>query len=244
MSKEEEEIPIWNFRETCTISLNKQGGELWKKIRLGAIQASLISEICDRTYHSEAFPKRTPQEIANILCGIGVQAFTPTQELAMADGVIGEPIVREWFSKEIIKKPINEVGVAIWKKDPYFRASLDGETLNEENEDIGIEIKVPGKLAAKYIHIVQSWGKSLNNPHPESYIFPNHYDQIMTGCNITNKKGAYYVVACLKDGTAFYQYLETDTQLWNEVLYPKAKIFHNTYVLPLIKEKQIDVIFP
>jgi len=239
-----EEIPIWDIRETCTISLNKQGGKLWKKLRIGCIQASLISEICERTYHSEAFPKRKPEELAEILCGLSVQSFTPSQELAMADGTIGEPIVRDWFSNQIIKKPIKEVGVAIWKQDPYFRASLDGETTNENNEEIAIEIKVPKQLASKYIHVVQSWGKGLNNPHPDTYIYPNHYDQIMTGCNITNKKGAYYVVSCLNDGTSFYQYLDVDVKLWNTILYPKAKEFHNKYVLPLLEKNKIDVLFP
>ncbi len=240
----ESEIPIWDVRQTCCISKNKQGGQIWKQLRIGCIQASLIGEICELTYHTEAFPKKTPEELAEILCGLSEKSFTQTQELAMAEGTIGEPIVREWFSNEIIHKPIEEVGVAVWNEDPYFRSSLDGETTTEEGLPAGVEIKVPGHLNKKYIEIVQSWGRNLNNPHPESYIYKNHYAQIVTGCVITNKHGCYYVVCCLKDGTAFHQYLEKDMNFWNKILYPKAKAFHNKYVLPLIKKHNIKVIMP
>ncbi len=235
---------IWEKRETCYMSLNKQGGKIWRSLRIGCIQASLISEICERTFHSEKFPKKSLEELAEITCGLSKLSYSNTQELAMSDGIIGEPLVRNWFSKDIIKKPIYEVGVAIWKKDIYFRNSLDGETENENSEPAGVEIKVPKELNKKYIEIAQSWGKNLNNPHPESYIYRNHYDQMTAGNVITGKKGGYYVVACLNSGQAFYQYLETDYDLWEKTLYPKAKAFHNKYVMPLIIKHNIQVIFP
>jgi hypothetical protein len=240
----DEETPIWDIRETCIVSLNRQHGKIWEKLRIGCLQASLMSEICERTIHNELYPKRPPEELANIVCGLSKSSFTYTQELAMADGTIGEPYVRDWFSKEILHRPINEVGVAIWNKDQYFRNSLDGETTNDEGEPAAVEIKVPKRIHPKYVHIVQSWGKKLNNPHPESYIFHNHYDQMTTGNIITNKHGCYYVVSCLNDGTAFYQYIDTDYELWEKILYPRAKAFHTKYVIPLIIKNKVHVMFP
>lgn len=242
--EEDQLTPIWSVRNTCIVSLNKQNSPIWRKLRIGRCPASLISEICERTFHTDRYPKKSPQELASIICGLSDKYFTPEQELAMADGVLGEPYVREWFSNEILHRPINEVGVAIWNEDAYFCNSLDGETTNDEGEPAAIEIKVPGKMNSKYIDVVMSWGKKLNNPHPESYIFHNHYDQMTMGSVITNKKGCYYVVCCLNNGTAFYQYLDTDYELWEKTLYPKGKAFHNKYVIPLLIKNNIQVIMP
>jgi hypothetical protein len=239
----EEEIPLWVERETCFISMNEQGGKIWMDNRIGCIQASLVSQICERTFHTEAFPKKSPKELARTLCGLSKSSFRPSQKLAMEAGVLGEPIVREWFSNEI-DRPITEVGVAVWKEDPFFRASLDGETTDEDGKPSAIEIKVPKKLNYKYREVFHSWGKGVNNPHPESYIFSNHYDQMTMGSVITNKNGCYYVVACMNEGTSFSQYINTDWELWNNTLYPKAKAFHEKYVIPMIKKKNISVTSP
>lgn len=241
VSKGEE--PIWKKEETCYFSLNEQGGEVWKKLREGCIQASLISQICERTTHNKNFPKKTPEELALTLCGLTKSSYTPSIKLAMEDGIIGEPIIRNWFSESVLKEPIKEVGVAVWNKDPFFRASLDGEV------DVGgiksaIEIKIPQKFNSKYREVFHSWGKGVSNPHPDSYIFRNHYDQMTTGSVITDKNGCYYVVACINDGTSFYQYIDTDWDLWEKTLYPKAKAFHTKHVIPLIESGEVDVIFP
>jgi len=241
---DEDTCPIWEMRETCSMSLNKQGCEIWKQLRIGRNQGSLMAEICERSFHNEKYPKRTPEELAKILCGLSKQSYTNTQQLAMSDGVNGEPYIREWFSKDIIKRPIRQVGAAIWNKDPYYVTSLDGETENDEGDLAAIEIKIPGKINRKYIEVFHAWSKGVNNPHPESYIFRSHYDQITTANIITGKNGCYYVVACLNDGTAFHQYLDTDHELWEQTLYPKSKTFHNKYVMPLIRKYNVQVVFP
>lgn len=233
------EVPIWEARKTCWVSLAKQCSDEWKQKRIGRIPASLISEVCGRN----KINNRSRKELAEIICGIK-STFKPDNLLAMENGIIGEPYVREWFSKKILNKPITEVGVAIWKEDPFFSASLDGETLNKDLQPAAVEIKIPEKFNGKFIDVCMSWDKDLNNPHPDSYIFSSHYDQMTAGSVITNKAGCYYVVACLKEGISFHQYLGTNYNLWNNVLYPRAKKFHTEYVLPLIKEHNIKVIMP
>ena len=233
------EVPIWEARKTCWVSLAKQCSNEWKQKRIGRIPASLISEACGRS----TINNRSARELAEVMCGIK-STFKPDNELAMENGIIGEPYVREWYSKKILHKPITEVGVAVWREDPYFSASLDGETLNYKDEPAAVEIKIPEKFNNKYIDVCQSWSKNLNNPHPSSYIFSSHYDQMTTGCIITNKAGCYYVVASIKGKALFHQYLPTDYDLWNNVLYPRAKKFHTEHVLPLLKEHNIKVIMP
>src|SRR5579871_4058653 len=213
----ESKIPIWENRKTCWVSRNRQTTPAWKKERIGRVRASLISEMCERVNRGPKIKSRTPEELARIICGLEPESTTPEHELAMLDGIAGEPIVREWYSKEIIKRPIKEVGLAVWKQDPNFSASLDGETKTENDEDAAIEIKIPEKLNEKFINVYESWGKGLNNPHPESYLFPSHYDQITAGSVITGKSGCYYIAACLRSKTCFHQYINTDYGLWNNV---------------------------
>lgn len=232
-------MSIWEARKTCWVSLAKQCSTEWKQKRIGRIPASLISEACGRS----TINNRTSKELAELICGLTTN-FKPDHLLAMENGIIGEPYVRDWYSQRILKRPIEEVGVAVWKEDPYFSSSLDGETFDEKNRPVAIEIKVPDKFNEKYIEVCRSWSMNLNNPHPDSYIFSSHYDQMTAGCVITDKVGCYYIVAHLKSKTMFHQYLPTDTELWNNILYPRAKKFHSTYVLPLLKEHNIQVIMP
>lgn len=239
-----EKVPIWQSRSTCWVSSGEQGGQQWKDERLGRIQASYISKVCGRTNYGPNFIEESPEELAQNICGLKEESFKPEQELAMQDGVFYEPYVREWFSEKVLHRSIKKVGLAVWKKDPVFGASLDGETKNDENLDAAIEIKVPEKLNRKYIEIVQSWSKGLCNPHPDSYIFKSHYDQITAGSVITGKHGCYYIVACIKGAICFHQYIETDYDLWNTILYPKAKVFHEKYVVPLLKKRNIKIIMP
>jgi hypothetical protein len=227
-------------RKTCYIYQAPQSSEEWMSARYGAITASSISEICDRSFFNV---KKSPQELALTICGLTQNSYCNNLSVALQDGILGEKYIREWFSTDILKTPINEVGIALWKQDPFFRASLDGEALYNE-EDIAIEIKIPGKINKKLIDVFHSWSKKLNNPHPDSYIFRSHYDQMTAQCVITGKTGCYYVVACINDGTSFYQFIDTDYDLWNNVLFPKAKKFHTQYVLPVIKQYDINVVMP
>lgn len=246
---QDEKMPLWQSRPTCWMSNDRQGTLGWGEKRIGCITASLISKVCGRVNYGPNIEEETPEEIAHIICGLSEKSFKPDQKLAMEDGIRGEPYVRKWFSEKISHQPIKEVGIAVWKTDPYMRASLDGETLyveeGQEPKEAAIEIKIPRELYRKYINVVQSWGKGLNNPHPESYIFHNHYDQMMAGSVITGKEGCIYIVAEINStGDVFHQYIDTDYNLWNNILYPRAKAFREKYVVPLLKKHGISVVMP
>lgn len=228
-------------RDTCYIYSAKQGSEEWHSARYGNITASQISEVCGRSYYGE---KKSPHRLALKICGLTKDSFSNNQKLAMEDGVLGEAPVRNWFSEQIINKPINELGIAIWKQDTFMRASLDGETEYINGDPSAVEIKIPTKMNSKLIDIAKSWSLRLNNPHPDSYIYQSHYDQMTMGSVITGKTGCYYVVACIKEKIAFYQYINTDLDLWYNILYPTAKQFHTTYVLPILEERKIQHVSP
>jgi hypothetical protein len=247
---QEEKMPLWQSRPTCWMSSDRQGTPDWGRKRIGCITASIISKVCGR----DGFRRESPEEVAEIICGLSEKSFKPDQKILMQDGIRKEPSVRKWFSQEIIHYPIKEVGIAVWKEDPYMRASLDGETLHieegKEPQEAAIEIKIPRKLYDRYRDVAESWTKGLNNPHPESYIFNSHYDQMTAGSVITGKAGCYYIVADIsekeeeEDQEIFHQYIETDINLWNNILYPAAKAFRQKYVVPLLKKHGISVIMP
>jgi hypothetical protein len=243
---EDKKVPIWESRKTCWVSQDKQSTQAWKDQKIGRITAGLISEICGRVNRGPKIKSRSPEELARVVCGLEPTTTLSDTELAMMDGIAGEPLVRNWYS-EVIQRPINEVGLAVWKQDPFFGASLDGESTYDDNKkevEAAVEIKIPEKFNQKFIEVYQSWGQGVSNPHPETYLFTSHYDQITAGSVITGKHGCYYVVACLKSRKCFHQYIYTDYELWNEILYPRAKAFRDRYVVPLLKEHNIPVIMP
>lgn len=235
-----QKVPLWQVRKTCWVSTEKQCTEGWALKRIGCIQASLISKICGRSNYQN----QTPEEIAQIVCGLSKESFSLASLDLMEEGIRGEPVIKKWYSDKIIYRPITDVGVAVWKKNPFFRASLDGETTTLLGNPAAVEVKIPKHLNSLYIDVLQSWGKGLNNPHPSTYIFASHYDQMTAGSVITDKHGCYYVVACVRDGTCFHQYIETDYEHWNKTLYPTAEAFRLKYVVPLLERHNIEVVMP
>ena len=237
-------MPIWQIRDTCYVSTHKQCSEDWARERIGCIPASMISKVCGRTNFSYTGVSQTPEELAEIICGLSSESFDPYRVNLMEEGIRGEPVIKQWYSNRIINRPITDIGVAVWKQNPYFRASLDGETIYDGGEPAAVEVKIPRKLNPVYIDVLQSWGKGLRNPHPSEYIFASHYDQMTAGSVITNKHGCYYIVACIRTKECFHQYIETDYEHWNTVLYPRAEAFRLKYVVPLLERNNIQVIMP
>ena len=226
---------MWKEYTDYTLSLHPQNTEEWKNLRIGRITMSNISSCAGRSYY-----KNEPSEITNVVCGI-----TKIESNAyMEHGVRMEPIIRDWYS-ETIEAPIREVGLAIWKKDPRFGGSLDGEIVNGEVCEEGIEIKAPHKMYWKLIDYIESRKKGYSfYPGYHEHIFNSHYDQMTGNAIITNKKAMHYIVVCTDTQQAFVQRFPVDEVLWYEVLYPKACEFYDTYIEPKMKELGIKRIDP
>jgi len=217
--------------DTYFASMDDQGSEEWHKLRYGRITMSNIAACVGK---SNYFVDKN--ELARKICGLDK---TETNSY-MEHGVIVEPVIRNWYSG-ILEKPIQEVGIAIWKKDYRFGGSLDGEIDNEE----GIEIKAPNRMYHKLIEYIESKKKGFTYPSGyHEHVFNNHYYQMMGNAIITNKKYMHYVVACTDTQQVFIQRFPVDVQLWEEEIYPKACVYYENYIEPLMKSSFINRIDP
>jgi len=210
---------------------DEQGSEEWLKMRIGRITMSQLSAITGRNNF-----RVSKEDEAKKICGLEKIKTNGY----MAHGRLTEPIIRTWYSEQI-ESPIREVGLAIWKKDPRFGGSLDGEI----NQDEGIEIKAPYKMYNKLVDYIEAKKKGYKfYPGYHEHIYNSHYDQ-MTGYGvITNKKYMHYIVVCSDTQEAFVQRFPVDYNLWENELYPKACQFYDKYVVPMMSENNITRIDP
>ncbi len=228
---------LWQEYPTYYLSMAPQGSQTWLDSRIGRITMSSISAC---TYRSGY--KIVEEDIVNTIIGLK-KLNEPSAEsvMNMEHGVSMEPIIRTWFSEEILKKPIKEVGLAVWKEDPRFGGSLDGEVDCDE----GIEIKAPKKMYWKLIEYIESKKKGFNFYQGyHEHVFNSHYDQMTGNGIITNKKYMYYVVVCSDNQQSFIQRFSVDKELWENTLYPKACNFYDTLIEPKMSELNIKRIDP
>ncbi|CAH6418648.1 Hypothetical protein POVN_LOCUS367 [uncultured virus] len=227
----------WEDRKTCWISLNKQGGIVWKRLRIGAITMSMISKIAKRV---PRFMQTPPDELARQICGLSEPYFPPEALARMNVGSKGEPILREWDAKEL-GVVIKEVGIGVYKKDPRFRGSMDGDI----NESDFCEYKIPERMYRQLIEFIEAIKKGYTPPPSEhSHIFNSHYDQMIGNAEIHGKQRCNYVVCAASNSTVYRQWVPADPDHWNNCLYPAGVTFYNTYVEPLLRKHKIRRIDP
>lgn len=232
---------MWKDYSTYTLSLYPQTSEEWKQLRVGRITMSTLSSCVGRGSY-----KTCLEEVTDVICGVKKIESNSYME----HGVRMEPVIRNWYS-ETIGKPIKEVGLAVWKKDPRFGGSLDGEILESDSEEKelesseGIEIKAPNKMYWRLIEYIESRKKGYSfYPGYHEHIFNSHYDQMTGNAIITNKKYMHYVVVCSDTQEAYVQRLPVDTDLWENTLYPRACKFYDDYIEPKMKELDIKRLDP
>jgi hypothetical protein len=226
---------MWKDYPSYNLSLYPQSSEEWKNLRIGRITMSNIASCTGRSNY-----KSEPDEICDIICGIK----KIESNAYMEHGVQMEPIIRDWYS-ESIEKPIKEIGLAVWKKDPRFGGSLDGEIIDEHGNSLeGIEIKAPKKMYWKLIEYIECKKKGYSfSPGYHEHVFNSHYDQMTGNAIITDKKYMHYVVVCSDTQQAFVQRFPVDFDLWEKELYPKACEFYENFVEPKMNNlglKRID----
>lgn len=229
---------MWKEYSTYNLSLHPQGTDEWKNLRVGRITMSTISSCVGRSMY-----KTDPNEVCDIVCGV----TKISSNAYMEHGVKMEPIIRDWY-QETLGKPIRELGLAVWKKDPRFGGSLDGEILDSdysEQSSEGIEIKAPRKMYWRLIDYIEAKKKGYSfYPGYHEHVFNSHYDQMTGNAVITNKKSMHYIVVCSETQQAFVQRFPVDIDLWEKELYPKACKFYDDFVEPKMKELNISRIDP
>jgi hypothetical protein len=240
----------WEERKTCYMSKSKQGGKVWSRLRIGAMNASGISRCLQRMPPSMRIP---PEESARIICGLSPLSYDKKQTEdekrteSMKIGILGEPIVRQWDSKRL-GVTIREVGVGVWKENPVFRGSMDGEpeSSNEKcNEDDFVEYKIPKNIYWKLIEYIEAIKKGFEPPPGyHRHIFDSQYDQITFCGSIHGKQRCKFTVVSAETSDVYEQWIPTDHDHWNKVLYPQGLQFYNTYVVPLMAKHHILRIDP
>lgn len=239
-------VPIvWEDRPTCWMSTAQQTTKLWGQLRIGAITMSGISTYVGRS----SFPE-TPYVSASIICGLSSKSFSVEQTAAMGIGILGEPLLRSWYQDQLTKQAIakhepppvvREVGVAVWKKDPRFRGSMDADV----TETLFAEFKIPTKMYRPLIEHIECVRKGYTpQPGEHAHIYNSHYDQMMGNGVIHGKTHVDYVVFSHTEKAAYTERLPVSTHHWDTVLYPQGVNFYEQYVAPLMVKHGINRIDP
>lgn len=232
--------------KSCWVSTIPQGTQEWLQLRYGGISSSNISRCVGRSpYWGKT--KNDLDRLGRILCGIEIEEFSEQAKIHMSRGTKYEDSVRQIHNNYLInvvkmleygkiKKYlyIDEMGLAIWKKDPRIRGSLDGEI----GDDGCAEYKVPVMMYKPLIQYIEAKVKGYNT-NGFDHIHQYHYDQMTLNSIITDKKWCDYCVMCGQTDRFFYQRINTDYELWDTVLYPKACEFYNNHMLKIVENNPL-----
>jgi hypothetical protein len=232
-----EEI-LWEDRKTCYMSLNKQCGPVWRKIRLCRVPASRVYATAGRSFFES---DKVLDNVAMEFCGLSEKSFECHSKALLQKGITGEPIVKGWIAAEL-KVKIYDVGVAVWKTDPRFGASIDVDI----DDDTFGEIKIPEKgIYRKLIEHMEAIKKGFTPPPGfHQHIFNSHYDQMTQSGVITGKKTCMYTVADLEKKEYYTESVPVNYAHWNNVLYPHAVEFYEKYMEPFMVRNGLQRVDP
>lgn len=230
MSQENE----WEDRPSCWMSKAPQCTPHWDRLHIGTVSASHLA-----TYLGVSRFSDSPEEAARQCVGLSQKTFNSEQLDRTRLGIEGEPVIRDWYA-EMLGKPIRQVGLAVWKRDPRFRASLDGEF-----DDKAIEIKVSAKIYKPLVQHIQAVNRGYHPPPwSHTHIWDSHYLQMTQSMAVTGKEVIDYLVAGYETNEVYIERLAFNACLWDEDLYPRGVHFLETYVEPLMRQHQIQRLDP
>ncbi len=225
----------WLERKTCWISTEPQGSPGWNDLRKGRLTMSNISKYVRRSKYSE-----DPRELISRLVGLA-PGIADNED--MARGRRLEPAVRDVYSRKI-GLPIQEIGLAVWKEDPRFGASIDGEILETRNgqlriSDHGVEFKCPRQMYRPLVERIEALKKGILYPTDNvNHLAIDHYDQMMGTGVITGKTCMHYVVAVEgkngAEGSMYSEALAVNENHWRQALYGPAVQIYDLSIQPMM----------
>lgn len=179
----------------------EQRSEEWLQIHKGRCSGSTIGACVGHSNFA------TPQEQAKYISEIETKKFTEKQLENMNYGTDLEPIARKWYERST-KNSVKELGMAIPKWNPYLGVSVDGLV---EGQDGIIEIKCVKRM---YYPL-----KKQMKEQKEGYdhIWKTHYDQMILGMVILEKKWCDYIVYCPNESSVFTQRIPFDLNYWKKL---------------------------
>lgn len=225
----------WEETPSCYFSTAPQGSPLWDALHTGAMSSSRVSDYLGYSQFSSG----DPNEAAMSCVGLTKKSFNSAQMQDTHIGITGEPLVRDFYSKHI-GIPIKEVGIAVWKKDPRFRSSLDGMYVNAEGKLCGIEIKISKRV---YPRLIAYYKQKVKKPD-HTHIFDSHYNQMVQSMHIIGLEYIDYVVCGYNEGNTYVERVYPNPAYFENVIYKPGVHFLDTYVTPLMLERGIKRIDP
>nr|QBK90643.1 MAG: YqaJ-like recombinase [Pithovirus LCPAC104] len=222
-----ENLKRWKEEKSYFIFKDEQGTEDWKKLHLFRISGSSIGSCIGHSKFS------TPEETGKKICGINKPNFTEIELNNMKYGTDLEPIARKYFENKYNLK-VEELGMVIPKWNKYLGVSVDGVI---KNSDCIIEIKCVKKM----YYPLKNYVKNNKELSDYSHIWKSHYDQMILGMKILEKKYCYYFVFCPNDKIFFKQKIPFNEEYWNSI-YKKTLDFIEKYIKPFIEDNKYPII--
>lgn len=204
----------------------EQGSDDWHELRRERITMSNIGKVVGHA----PYYKGTKKELALELLGKLKIRHSPRSLKRMNRGNEYEPKVRDMLAKRLGCQ-ISETGIAVWKKDKRFGASLDGII----DDECGIEIKCPARMYEPILNYMEAVRGGLE-PKVEhiSHIWKSQYDQIIGNGVITGRKWMYFCVYGIEDKLFYVQKVKVDYKYWKKELYKPAAEFFDKYMQPIL----------
>lgn len=236
----------WIESDTCYYSTAPQMSPLWDKLHIGCISSSRVNTWLGRSKFSEG-----PVESAKQCVGLSKKSFNSQQLDVMQIGIDGEPKVRDWYSKTM-GIDIKEVGIAVWKEDPFFRSSLDGFYTDKNGDSHGIEIKISKEIYWPLVsynnhktqgkkQVTPNWDKDTRKA---MHIWGSHYDQMITSIKVCGLKSIDYIVCGHIDNNVYIEKVYPDEERWENVIYPGTMELRRDYIEPLMIKHDISRLDP
>ena len=172
----------WKEYDNYWEHIAKQGTDEWKNARIGRITASKCGAMSNHSNFA------TPEEIGLIISGKVVENFKPQNILAMEHGMKYESKAREFYERKYNCKVL-ERGLCVPKNSIWLGASVDGDV---RGSDGIIEIKCPKSMYKPIVRYVEHKNNGIIH-RDYNHIWKTHYDQMILGRAVLNKKFCDYI---------------------------------------------------
>lgn len=188
----------------------------------------------------------TPDNEADYICNLKKKDFSEMQKFNMKNGIEGEDFVRQWYSQQLNIK-IEEVGLSVWKENPIFRGSLDGNPIGYEDGDESFFIEIKITQDDVYYPLLKHLEAIRKGFRPDKYyhnhIYDSHYTQMTINGVIHGRKYCHYIVKGSKTNRVYVEKIPINYEYWKNVLYPQGLKFYEEYIVPRMEKhglKRID----
>ena len=232
----------WLDRDTYWLSTIPQGTPLWDGCRKYRLTGSNFGIAAG---HSKF---KTPSQLADEIAGITKPEIPAYNRELMAYGTSREPIARKWYEQRY-GVTVKEVGLAVWKQNPYLGCSSDGIVMSESPQSHGMsdvaesDLLLEIKSVKKMYEPVKKYMQAIHEgfqppPFYHDHMWTTHYDQIQGNLAIMNKKWCDYVVYCEPESSVFTYRVVYNPHYWEHELYPALHGFIENELKPRIQNRE------